>query len=169
MVYKLPPGMSTIVKNIKGRNIVEFDKGTFDDWCVYLTRFGEMRYAPKDTEYFAIIKLFGKKYGNKKLYDDFVTFYEPTSKVIDSTVLDLITKLAEKYEADSEEIDIWFSVIYAGMIAEENKAFARLKKRIKRLGLHQVLMEGASVDFAAHYSRGKKWRDLDVEMWQRGF
>jgi hypothetical protein len=161
--------MSTIVKNVHGRNVIEFDNGTFDNWCVYLTRQGETRYAPKDTEYFTIIKSFGKKYGNKKLYDDFVTFYEPTSKNIDAVVLGLITQLTEKYETDAEELDIWFTVIYAGMVAEENKAFAKLKKRIKHLGLHQVLLEGMSVHDAAHYSRGKKWRDLDIEMWQRGF
>jgi hypothetical protein len=161
--------MATLIKNVRERNIVEFDNGTFDNWCVYLTRAGEVRYAPKDTEYFAIIKSFGKKYGNKKVYDDFVTFYQPTSKVIDKNVLDLITTLADKYDKDAEEIDIWFTVVYGGMVAEENKAFAKLKKRIKRLGLHQVLMEGMSVEDAAHYSRGKKWRDLDIEMWQRGF
>ena len=161
--------MSTLVKNVRGSNLVEFDNGTFDNWCVYLTRPAVTRYAPKDTEYFAILRSFGKKYGNKKLYEDFASFYEPTSKTIDTRVLDLITVLADKYEADAEDLDIWFTVIYAGMVAEENKAFARLKKRIKRLGLHQVLMEGMSVPDAAHYSRGKKWRDLDIEMWQRGF
>ncbi|HEX8460302.1 MAG TPA: hypothetical protein VF623_02685 [Segetibacter sp.] len=161
--------MSTLVKNVRERNIVEFDNGTFDNWCVYLTRGGEIRYAPKDTEYFAILKSFGKRYGNKKLYEDFVAFYEPTSKTINPAVLNQITILADKYTPDAEELDIWFTVIYAGMVAEENKAFAILKKRIKRLGLHQVLMEGMPVHDAAHYSRGKKWRDLDIEMWQRGF
>jgi len=161
--------MSTLVKNVRDRNIVEFDKGTFDDWCVYLAKAGEIRYAPKDTEYFALLKLLGKRHGNKKLYDDFVTFYKPTTNLIDATVLNLITMLADNYDKDAEEVDIWFTVIYAGMVAEENKAFAKLKKRIKRLGIHQVLMEGLSVEAAAHYSRDKKWRDLDIEMWQRGF
>ena len=66
-------------------------------------------------------------------------------------------------------MDIWFTVIYAGMVAEENKAFAMLKKRIKRLGMHQVLVEGFDADYAAHFSRGKKWPELDSLMKQRGF
>lgn len=36
-------------------------------------------------------------------------------------------------------MEIWLNVLYAGMIAEENKENAVLGKRIKRLGMHQVL------------------------------
>ncbi len=39
-------------------------------------------------------------------------------------------------------MEIWFNVLYAGMVAEENKENAVLKKRIKRLGMHQVLIDG---------------------------
>ena len=66
-------------------------------------------------------------------------------------------------------MDKYFTIFYAGMIAEENKKHAILKKRIKRLGLHQILIEDADPKYAATFSEGKKWRELDVECTNRGF
>lgn len=161
--------MSRLIKNVRNRNVVEFDTGAFDQWCVYLSRPGQLRYAPKDTEYFAKLYELGKHHGHQKIYDDFVDFYIPTDGKINDQVLSRISTIADTYGVDAEEIEIWFTVIYAGMIAEENKAFAKLKKRIKRLGMHQVLIEGLNPNIAANFSRGKKWRDLDVIMKERNF
>jgi hypothetical protein len=83
--------------------------------------------------------------------------------------LNLTGTLAAKYGEDAEEIEIWLTVIYAGMIAEENKAHAVLGKRIKRLGMYQVLIEKLSPDYAANFSKGKKWRELDAVMKGKGF
>jgi hypothetical protein len=161
--------MATLVKNVRNKNIVEFDKGAFDEWCVYLTRPGLSRYAPRDTEYFNKLRQLGNKHGHQKIYTHFVTFYTPTNKTIDARILSLITNITNSYSNDAEEMDIWFSVIYAGMVAEENKAFAVLRKRIKRLGMYQVLIEGFDAEYAANFSRGRKWRELDILMRQRGF
>jgi len=161
--------MGQLIKNVRGGNIVEFDKGYFDDWCVYLSRTGKSRYAPRDTEYFSLLQLMGNNCGHQRIYTDFVSFYTPTSRNIDSTIIQLITDVTDTYSADALEMDIWFSVIYAGMIAEENKEKAILKKRIKRLGMHQVLIEGLSPAIAADFSKGRKWRELDVLMKERGF
>jgi hypothetical protein len=121
------------------------------------------------TEYFSKLNQLGNKHGHEKIYLDFVKFYTPTNKNIDSVVLELITTITNPYGEDTEEMDTWFSVIYAGMVAEENKTNAILKKRIKRLGMHQVLIERLDPNYAANYSRGKKWRDLDIIMKDRGF
>jgi len=161
--------MSRLIKNVRSRNVVEFDNGSFDNWCVYLTRPGQKRYAPRDTEYFSKLRQLGNIYGHQKIYNDFVIYYTRTNRNIDADVLDLITQLTEPYGNDAEEMDIWFSVIYAGMVAEENKANAILKKRIKRLGMHQVLIEGLDANYAANFSRGKKWKELDLLMKQKGF
>lgn len=161
--------MPTLIKKVRNRNVIEFDKGSFDSWCVYLIRAGQVRYAPKDTEYFGRLKQLGNTHGHERIYNDFVTYYIPTNRHIDPKVLHLITKLSEPYGRDAEEMDIWFSVIYAGMVAEENKANSILKKRIKRLGMHQVLIEGLDVAYAANFSRGRKWRELDALMKQKGF
>jgi len=83
--------------------------------------------------------------------------------------LDKITEIASSYGDDKIIMDIWFTVIYAGMVAEENKKNAILKKRVKRLGMYQVLIENQSPDFAANFSKGKKWRELDALMKKYGF
>ena len=161
--------MAVLIKKVRERNTIEFDNGAFDNWCVYLSRPGQARYAPRDTEYFAKLKQLGNVHGNEKIYQDFVTYYIPTNRIIDTNVLSLITRLANTYESDAEEMDIWFSVVYAGMVAEENKANAILKKRVKRLGMHQVLIDRLDPGYAANFSKGKKWRELDELMKSKGF
>jgi hypothetical protein len=161
--------MPQLIKNVRNRNTIEFDRGSFDNWCVYLKRLGQPRYAPRDTEYFSKLKHLGYTHTHQKIYNDFVSYYNLTNAVIDVNVLNLITTIANAYGRDAEEIDIWFSVIYAGMVAEENKANAILKKRIKRLGMHQVLIEGLDANYAANFSKGKNWRELHEIMKQRGF
>ena len=55
------------------------------------------------------------------------------------------------------------------MVAEENKAFSKLGKRIKRPGVYQVLQENIDYNTAANFSRGRKWRELSEICAQRGF
>ena len=156
--------MARIIKKINNGSIIEYDRGKFDDWCVFLTRVGEYRYAPTDIEYFTKLSNLGKIYAHKKIYEDFLKIYKPTNSTINDTILEFITDIANEYGEHSFEIDIWFTVIYAGMVAEENKQYAILKKRIKRLGMYQVLIERKSPDYAANFSKGKKWRELDSIM-----
>lgn len=84
-------------------------------------------------------------------------------------LLQQITCISAEYNENQIEVDIWFTVIYAGMVAEENKENAILKKRIKRLGMHQLLIENESPHFAANFSKGRKWRELDLIMKKYGF
>ena len=161
--------MPRVIKNVQGKNLIEFDNGHFDEWCVFLTRPGTARYAPRDTEYFTILKNMGRLYGHAKIYNDFISYYNNTSTEIDNNILDQITELSKDYAPHSEEMDIWFTVLYAGMIAEENKANAVLKKRIKRLGMHQVLLNNMAPEEAADFSKGKRWMELDRIMREKGF
>lgn len=157
------------IKTISDGSIIEYDSGSFDDWCVYLTRDGEPRYAPTDIQYFNELNDLSDIYGRNRIYDDFVRIYTPTTAVINPAILTSITEIAQSYGDHAIDIDIWFTVIYAGMVAEENKARAILKKRIKRLGMYQVLIGRASGHYAANFSRGKKWRELDAIMREAGF
>lgn len=161
--------MAQFIKNIKGRNLIEFDQGTFDLWCVYLTRGNNPRFAPKDIEYFSILHDLGKIYGENRIYTDFVEFYNLTNRSLDNRVLSLISSISEKYNHHAEEFDVWFTILYAGMVAEENKANTKLKKRIKRLGMHQIFIEGVTPLVAANFSKGKEWGELDKLMLLRGF
>lgn len=160
--------MALIIKKICN-SIIEFDNGSFDKWCVYLTRPGSQRYAPKDAEYFSRLQQLGIVHGPAKIFNDFISIYTVTGKTLDKKTLHLISAISENYGDDAEEIDIWLTIIYAGMIAEENKANAILKKRVKRLGMQQVLLEGRSAEYAANFSKGKKWQELDAIMKAKGF
>jgi hypothetical protein len=161
--------MSQLVAKLPDGSIIEFDKGKFDEWCVYLKRPNQLRYAPKDLEYFSILKKLGSIYGNDKIYNDFVKFYNLTSCKIDNAIINIIIEISQFYNQYKIEICIWFTVIYAGMIAEENKTKAILKKRIKRLGLHQLLIDDFESEKAANYSRGKNWQELDKICKEKGF
>ncbi len=161
--------MARLIKTISDGSTIEFDSGKFDDWCVYLSRPNKSRYAPTDIEYFTALNEYGDEFSHSRIYNDFVSFYNNTTRTIDEPVLNQITSISRGYGNHQVDIDVWFTIIYAGMVAEENKQFAILKKRIKRLGMHQVLIDRNEPSFAANFSKGKKWRELDSIMKQKGF
>lgn len=149
--------------------MVEYDKGSFDEWCVYLTRDG-IHYAPKDTEYFNFFNDLAFIYGAEKVYNDFLQVYDITDREIDDKVLALISGIAGTYDdMYVDDVDMWMTIIYAGMVAEENKERTYLRRRVKRLGMYQVLMECMPGWKAATFSKGKKWKELDAIMVERGF
>jgi hypothetical protein len=82
--------------------------------------------------------------------------YNRTTKNVDSKVFELIAVISRFYDSDATEMELWLNVIYAGMIAEENKENAILKKRIKRLGMHQVLIEGISPERRSCFQQRQK-------------
>ncbi|WP_396035026.1 DUF7004 family protein [Candidatus Cyanaurora vandensis] len=77
--------------------------------------------------------------------------------------------MSAKYDHDSLKIQIIFTIIYAGMVAEENKKFTKLGKRVKHLGVYQILIEGMPAHQAANFSKGKKWREIATDCKNRGF
>jgi chorismate mutase len=160
--------MSTTIKEFPDGTKLEFDKGKIDDWCVYRLQ-GGRRTAPKDIEYFGRLQQLSAVHGADNIYADFVKIYDVTDSQVNQSVLNEITQLAPKYGRDSLEIDKLFTIIYAGMIAEENKQHTKLGKKVKRLGLHQLLKEHFQPQEAASFSIGKPWRELDGECCQRGF
>lgn len=157
------------LNQFKNGGYIEFDYGKFDNWCVFITRSNGERFAPTDVQYFARLKKLGQKYGNRKIYDDFVVIFNRTTSEINPEIFKLISLLSRFYDEDELEMEIWLNVLYAGMLAEENKAKAILKKRVKRLGMHQLLIEGTQPETAATFSKGKKWEELDQLMRDRGF
>ena len=160
--------MAQLIKIFSDNSTLEFDTGKFDDWCVYLTRPSKNKYAPTDIEYFTFLS--GLTAADKQsVYNDFISIYNSTFKTLEQNVLNNITTLCAKYGKNSIDLDIWLTTIYTGMIAEENKTYTRLGKRIKRLGLHQVLLGNLSPVDAANFSRGKKWKEIDIECNKYGF
>lgn len=161
--------MSEKINSFCNGSFIEFDSGCFDGWCVFVTTPEKQRFAPSDVQYFNRLKKISENFGPQKIYDDFVVIYNRTSKNVDPKVFGLINNLSSFYNEFAEEMELWLNVIYAGMIAEENKENAILKKRIKRLGIHQVLIDHFPPEKAAVFSKGKKWKELDEIMKSKGF
>ncbi len=157
--------MSTLVKLLSNNRKVIFDKGRFDNWCVYIVEKEGSRYAPTDQQYFEDLARLSRQYPDHKVYKDFLQIYTLTHKYIEASTLHLIDHIADSYQKqDQTLIEQWMTVLYAGMVAEENKEYAILKKRIKHLGVYQVLILDMPSHKAANFSKGKKWRELDLVM-----
>lgn len=152
---------------------VNFAGGSFDGWCVYLTRPNQRRYAPLDRDYFAQLKRYADVYGTDRVYRDFVEIYALTDKEVRDNVLGIIDRIAETYGNDSLDINILFTILYFAMVAEQNRLIGRhptyVGKNIKRLGVHQILYLGFSIEQAANFSKGKGWRDIKACCLECGF
>ena len=161
--------MGTRIKDFPDGDFLEYDKGQFDEWCVYMNRTDGTRRPPLDRDYFAQLQAFAGKYSVDRIYQDYVRVYNLVEKAVDNADLVEITNIASAYGKDSLELDKIFSILYMAMIAEERKAYTKLGKRIKRLGIHKLLIEGETVQQAANFMRGMGWRDIDALCRERGF
>lgn len=146
-----------------------YSSGKFDDWCVFLIDSFGNRCPLQDRHYFTWLLNLGKKYGNSLVYEDFVSVYNNTNSILDQNVMLKITCLSKKYGCDSLFVDKLFTILYATMVAEENKRFTKLGKRIKRLGVSMLLNESLSVDYSVNASRNKSWREISSMCFARGF
>ena len=63
----------------------------------------------------------------------------------------------------------YFLFVYYAMVAEENKKGSKLGKRIKLLGVYQVLIEGMNPLEASNFSKGLKWITISNHCRKRGF
>lgn len=160
-----------LVKTFSDGSTLEYDKGKFDIWQVMLTRPDVARSGPRDQDYFQRILNYGNTHGKQQVYDDFCTIYDATKAELhpDPEVLELIESLSAKYGDDSLNICIDFTILYMGMIAEENKENSILGKRIKRLGMYQVLMEGFDPTVAAVFSRKNRYGKESKDEWHWKF
>ena len=145
---------------------ISFATGRFDDWAVFV-EVKDWPQWPKDEWYFKKLKKFALFLGDE-VYNDFVSLFEMTTASVESSVIEHIRGIAKKYPTPWEAEGIYY-ILYGGMIAEENKENAILKKRMKMLGVHQLLKEGYTSAQAAAFSWGKPWYELDALCEERGF
>jgi hypothetical protein len=150
---------------------IQFVTGDIDDWCVeikYPKRTRGVR--PRDAEYFTELQDISKE--EPTIYEDYVKIYDLTTKELSKEVVALCIELASKYNKP-DKVARLFITLYGGMIAEINKLIngkpSRLGKRIKRLGMHQVLVEQAHPAIVAKFSTGMSWEGIDAECKARGF
>ena len=120
-------------------------------------------------KYFSQLESLAQQFGADKVYGDYVKVYQRTRSQIDERVLDDIHILSETYGTDALRVEKLFSILYMAMISEENKANTRLGKRIKRLGVHKLLIENQPVYEAANFMRGMDWRTIDRLCAERNF
>lgn len=161
--------MGQHIKTFSDNSFIEYDQGNFDKWCVYYTSANGVRTPPRDTDYFRELKKLADKYGAERIYKDYVNVYDMTGKQLEPNKLQIISDIASVYGRDALTVDIIFSILYVAMISEEKVVYTRLGKRIKRLGVHLLLLENASVSYAANIMRGKKWYEIDADCKERGF
>lgn len=161
--------MARRIKDFKDGSFLEYDEGKFDSWCVYMTDSDGGRKPPFDTDYFNELKALADEYGADRVYRDFVTIYDATTKEIDNVVLDRITQMAEKYGADALSVDKLYTTFYMAMTSEENYPNTRLGRKIKRLAAYEILFGGREVDDAVVFMKKMGWRDIDALCQERGF
>ena len=161
--------MGKIIKTFSDGSYLEYDHGSFDEWCVYMVEPNGNRRPPLDRDYFADIKELSQKYGAEKIYSAYVFVYDSTGKEVNDSGLQAAEKASLDFGEDQLKVHKIFTILYMAMIAEENKKFTKLGKRIKRLGIYKLLFENASVYDAANFMRGMNWREIDILCKKRGF
>ena len=158
-----------IIKTFKDGSFLEYAEGNFDNWCVYMVNPSKgFRQPPRDIHYFEFLRKQALIYGNERVYNDFVSIYNLTGKEVEPDVLRKIDEISESYGEMALEFSKIFTILYMGMLAEENKEGTRLGKRIKRLGVHKLLLEGQTVNESANFMRGMNWRQIDALCKERG-
>lgn len=150
-------------------NYLCYDRGQFDDWCVYKVDENGLSEAPKDIDYFNDLYEYAKIFDNDKIYNDFVIIYDMTTNIFESNVVEEIRNLSNEYGRFSDEIFRIFSTLYMVMISEQNKKNTRLGKRIKRLGVYFLLVKEEKPEYCANFMRGKPWQELDKLCLEGGF
>lgn len=170
---------------LPGNLTMMFARGTRDDYCIYIADHYKKMVIPQDRFYFKYLQEVQNKHQNYQLYEDFIKIYDRTTNKFDANILPYIANLLEKYVEDTNLKCTYaasykdclpclytvLSVMYAGMVAEENKDIKLestpeerqkakscnpLGKRVKRLGMYQILVEGMSPEEAANFSKKPK-------------
>ena len=80
--------MGQLIKQYPDGSFLEYDRGGFDDWCVYLTDASGNRKPPRDTDYFTQLKNLAERFGTDKVYNDYVKVYDLTGKQVSKAALD---------------------------------------------------------------------------------
>lgn len=148
------------------KTCIYFDKGKFDKYCVYINGRNKFHYAPTDDVYFNWIRILAKQYGNFQVWNDFCTIYDIVDTgETENEVLFIIKNIDLHYNDDTI---LWWLIFYMTMLAECKKENTILKKRIKKLGVYNILFDEYSIDYVIQYMKGKNWRYLDDLMKERG-
>jgi len=161
--------MARTIWTFQNGGSLEFDRGRFDEWCVYEVFPNGKRVAPRDVDYFRELLDTSAVHGRQHVYDDFVVVFDASGNKVTDESMGTVVEVASGYGDDAEVMKRLLLILHMGMVAENVKKNTRLGKRIKRLGVHDLLLESGDVAHAAHFMRGMSWRDIDALCRARGF
>ena len=104
--------MGQLIKEFENGTFLEYDRGGFDDWCVYFTDTNGTRKPPRDVDYFKQLTELAEKYSVEKVYTDYVQVYNLTGKEVEQTALAEISRISVSYGRDALDVDVIFSILY---------------------------------------------------------
>lgn len=145
---------------------LEFGKGNFDDYCVYVSRNNVNFHWLKDEEYFRWLKGLSKRYNVELVYNDFKYVYDNVYVGVTSEIANKVIREVDRHYR--EHTQQWWSIYFMTMLAEELKENSILGKRIKHLGVYNFLFDKYPISYIVRYMRGMYWEDLDELMNERG-
>jgi len=149
---------------------IEFRQGKFDSWCIFVIAKDGSETIPLDIELFQELKKFGSMCENLRIYSEILQVYTLSGKNINRDVLGKIVEISIRHdEKNVEFIKILYTKFHYAFVAEENKARTVLGKRVKMLGIYQVLIENFSPDDAANFSKGMSGKAIVDLCTARGF
>ncbi len=154
---------------LKNNKYLTFAKGNFDSWCVYEVDENGFKKAPLDIDYFNTLDELSQIFSTDMLYEDFVKIYDKTTSTFDKNVILNIEKLVIHYNEYVDEVFRIFCILYLVMIAEQNKKNTKLGKRIKRLGIYNLLIKGQTPNYCANFMKQMNWKEIDELCLEGGF
>lgn len=160
----------TILRLFRDGSRLEFGKGHLDQWTVYLARPHAAKVAADEAESLARLERLAAAQGPQLLYADFIVIYHRCNYQIQPYMFDLIHAMGRSYGERDLEVEVAFSMAYAGMVALERRHRSRPGvKRRRRLGVHMLLVEGRGAAAAAALGRAMSWDELAAACAARGF
>lgn len=145
-----------------------YTRGQFDNWRVtFMTKEGKAMESPRDTYFFDYyLSLATPQVSTKKIFNalkhlsrhirkDSPTEFEYLREEVVSVANQLLIPSEHHLRFEKATMSL-----LAAMLSEEKKKFTKLGKKLKILGLYQVLVQGMAPEKAANWSRGKAWKDI---------
>lgn len=159
--------MTRTIQRFSFGHSILFAQGKFDEYCVYIRKPDDVLDPPHDLSYFQYMLKMNRpgvtteRQNHRMTFMDFIAIYEMTGKAISENVLEKIHVLASSYN-DPHWVELTFVVLYAAMVAEENKENTKLDKKIKGLAVYMLLIENRSPEFIVNYFQGMKWQKIQA-------
>lgn len=157
-----------VAKTFSDGTSLGWDRGSMDDWCVYMINPDGSTKPPKDVDYFTELLFFADKYGHKRVYDDFVKMYDViNSKNPDECHIEIIEEIVKSYPVEDQlAIDKLFTILWMAMVSEWNYMIrgrypTKLQHRIKRLGVYTMLIEGQTPEYSANFMKKMDWKTVN--------